>query len=187
MRDSQRSKLYEAEGVLQNWPGAKSWGKSSVPAMQDYVDKLTNSAWWKRRGWESTFRGDHIEVRSGQGRRVAAALGDYAITLPLWARSEAVLLHEVAHIANVRKAQTFFFTEDRAAHGWEFAAIEVELVHHMMGKDAADALKKSFREHKVRYKKPQKRNLSPEQRQACRERLEVARAARGNVAAKEGT
>jgi hypothetical protein len=47
-----------------------------------------------------------------------------------------------------------------------------------MGKETADDLAKQFKRFKVRYKKPQKRNLTPEQRAAAAQRVAKARAVR---------
>lgn len=171
-RDSQRSKLYEAERVLDDFISTE-WGPGQVAEMQDWVDALLDSKWWTRRYGER-----FIEVTSGAGQRRALAKtrtdGWFSykrkIGLPLWARKDWVVLHELAHHATDFKHGF----DQVAAHGREFARIYVELVGHVMGKPAADALKVSFKEHSVKYSKPRK-PMTPAQREAAAARLAAAR------------
>lgn len=50
-----------------------------------------------------------------------------------------------------------------AAHGWQYAAIYLDLVHFCMGKEAADALKAAFKDHKVRFRPKRQRTVTPQQ------------------------
>jgi putative metallohydrolase (TIGR04338 family) len=174
-RDSQRAKLYRAENAL-DWPGERRWG--TVPEIQRYVDRLVASVWFKRRWpqvneryfmpWSTMLieRFPAIEVADGRGGHNARA-HQHRIQIPTRARQEHVVLHELAHCLT---------WNDGAAHGWEFAAVLVALVQHQMGKPKADALKASFRAHKVRYTKPRpKRVLSEAEKQALRDRLDAMR------------
>jgi putative metallohydrolase (TIGR04338 family) len=175
-RDSQRSKLYEAERAV-DWSGERKF--ATVAEIQRYVDRLTDQMWWIKRwpriakGTVLTWNGGFedrpaIVVMDGRGRRRAGAAGRM-ITMPKWSRTEHSTLHEVAHIVT---------TGDHASHGWQFAAHELELVHHMMGKAKADALKASFKAHNVRFTKPRaKRVLTEAEKEVLRERLAKARAA----------
>jgi hypothetical protein len=63
------------------------------------------------------------------------------IALPKWARSERVMLHEIAHHAAPR---------DAAAHGPEYARIYVELVRTFMGEKPAARLLAAFEAHRVK-------------------------------------
>lgn len=168
-RDSQRSKLYVAERVLDDFISVR-WGEGSVAEVQVWVDKLLGSAWWKRR--YPGLPAGSIEITSGAGYRNAVAHYSWhgrSISLPLWARKDWVVCHELAH-----HATGLVYGDDAIpAHGREFARVYVDLVSHVMGKAAGDALKASFRASKVKYTK--KRSLTPEQKQAAAERLAAAR------------
>lgn len=176
-RDSQRSKVYAAERRIQT---GRTYG--SVADMQARVDRLTDSAWFARR-WPRLHR-TGILVLDGRGRRRACATeayhpsrGDYvpAIKMPLWSRQPAVLMHEIAHHC----ADETYGIRDVAAHGWQFAETMLVLTRHVMGDEVHATLKASYKEHKVRFKKPRKRTpLTPEQRVAAAERLAKAREAK---------
>lgn len=145
-RDSQRSKLFQAENCLplvNHLP--------TVPAIQSYVNKILHSRWWKNRFTVTT-----IKVEDGRGRRTAAAWHTHfagIIAMPRWSRYELVILHELAHIAT---------PENCASHGREFARNFVDLVTRRMGNDTAKALKASFDKGKVKWRK--KRQLSDAER-----------------------
>lgn len=163
-RDSQRSRLYRAESNSQG-----RWGRrlETVEEMQAYVDALLADPWTKER-WPTR----RIRVGPGRGYRRATAISGYnKIEMPRWARCEHVVLHEVAHLFTDRQ-----YGVHVASHGWQFAGILVQLVEHQLGEEAATALKASFAEHRVRWKKPrQRRSLTAEQKAAAIERLVVAR------------
>lgn len=167
-RDSQRQRLYDAEQVIVLTGPRPEF--RTVEQMQTYVDKLLSSAWFQRR-W-----GKHrLTVRPGYGfRRAVAETGRNRIQMPLWARCEAVLLHEIAH-----HCTWWQHRNDVAPHGREYAANYVELVGHLMGRESAELLKVSFRAGKVKFTKPRaKRELTEEQREELRQRLATARAAK---------
>ena len=136
-RDTQRQRLYNAEqamGFLGDGPGKRM---ETVAEMQSFVDALLRSRWFKAR-WGVWGR---IEVRDGRGRSSAAAFGQHQIRVPRWARSELVVLHEVAHCLTPR---------GYASHGPEFAGVFVALVRQVMGPAAAASLRDSFRSYRVR-------------------------------------
>lgn len=168
-RDSQRSKVYAAEGEAL---GRLKTDYTSVAECQAYLDKVTSSAWFKRH----YGTGYSITVQSGAGYRRATSYGGKRgrIQLPRWARKRWVIIHEVAH--NVTKAK---HGESIAAHGWQFAGIYLTLVTHYLGKEDGDRLKVAFKKHKVRFTPPRTRApLSEEQKAIQVERLAAARAAR---------
>lgn len=129
-RDWQRNKVYTAERLVRVGR-AMSW-----PDTLRFVAKVLNSAKFQRR-WGRWG----VEVRDGRGRVKAAAYGSRYITLPGWARTEDVVLHELAHILCPGWEQ----------HGRLFARTYLELVKLFMGKDQHDRLRDSFREHGVRF------------------------------------
>lgn len=165
-RDSQRSKVYEAEVLC----GRRF---DTVAEMQDYCDRLTRSAWWKRR-WPSCQK---VRIHSGAGNRRATCQNSLCpvIKMPRWARNEATLLHEMAHAA--------CYAEHRlevAAHGPEFCAILLDLIGRQMGPSVKAHQKLVFVKAGVKHKRPSKtkRTLTPAQREAAIERLALARAAK---------
>lgn len=159
MKDSQRQKVYDAEHFLQD----VSHRFESLDEMQRYADNFIRSKWFRKRYWIKT-----ITIKSGAGFRKATCYGTYnaVLYMPVWSRTEAVLLHEIAHAAAPASEM----------HGREFARIFVELVGHKMGQGAASRLKDSFRAHGVTFTRARTRKpLSEEQRAAACERLAVAR------------
>ncbi len=168
VRDSQRSKVYKAEKVL--LPLAAPLRE--VKDVECFIKKQMARKAITRR-YPSATRA--TEVKDGRGRRHACAFGGYAISLPIWARNEAIVIHEMAHIVTNRH----YGERGLASHGWQFCAVFLDLVRFIMGNEAHDALKVSFKANKVRFTKPRTRKpLSPERRAALAERLAAARAAR---------
>jgi len=176
-RDSQRSKVYTAEGAI------RGMGETlpQVDDMQAYVDRLVKYAWFRRR-YPAVNK---INVRDGRGQRNAIAKWGNIIAMPKWSRREPIVLHEVAHHCT----DSVYGKRGVAAHGWQFAATFLELVRYAMGEEAAKALRASYREHKVRYAEPRKgKTLTEAQRKeavdrltAARERTEAARPLRALV------
>lgn len=169
-RDSQRSKLYRAESL------AKIRGQEfpEVVDVEAYLTKCFSHRWFHRHYPEIRF----FDVRDGRRRRAAGGRGVGAtcrLWLPRWARSEGVILHELAHgVADI--TCDYQNNDDMAPHGWQFAEIFLDLVRHFMGAAAGERLRKSFRANRVRYYPPKKgRKMTPEQRAAACERLAAAR------------
>lgn len=180
MRDNQRKKVYTAEREVFGANANTAKIGMPLPTVGDvdrYVCVVLNRKVVARH--YNTNR--PVLVVDGRGTRRAMAYGGYKISIPKWARTEWVVLHELAHILEWRdRARTGVRT---ASHGWEFAAIYLFLVKTMLGKDTADLLKASFRKHRVKFSKPRlKRQLTPEQIAILRERMTLARAARSKGA-----
>ncbi len=184
-RDSQRSKLYTAEFTC---PWYKTAGRmESVEECQAFVDKVVASDWLHRE-FAATAPWVKIVVEDGRGRRSACAytIGN-RISMPVWSRSRAIVLHELAHHVvddtyrrDYKRRQHTHGSKAEytppAAHGWEFAACQLALVRHFMGVKEHDELREAFRKHKVRYKA--RRVLSPEQRAASAARFAAMREGR---------
>lgn len=170
-RDSQRSKVYRAERQAditgERFP--------EIPGVEAYLRRVFSHKWFKRR-YPRAFR---FRVHDGRGRR--SALGWSAgltieMKLPKWARTEGIILHELAHGLTDQKAG---YRIRHAAHGWEFCETFLALVYHYQGGVAGNRLKESFGENRVRFRKPRVgRKLTPEQRSAAIERLAAARETR---------
>ena len=131
-RDSQRARLYRAECELD--PGRRL---PTVARMQAYVDGLVALDWFTARWPGRTF-----EVRPGFGHRRATADANGVLQMPKWARSEMVLLHEVAHCLT-----PWSF----APHGPEYAGVLLSVVRHGMGPATAQALEDAFDRQRVRW------------------------------------
>jgi putative metallohydrolase (TIGR04338 family) len=131
-RDSQRSKLYAAEAILQGAPDFKT-----VQECQAFADSVMANRWVRAR-WNR-----YIEVRPGKGHtRATGSHSSGIIQLPLWSRQRLVVLHEVAHVLT---------PGNYAHHGPEYAGVLLSLVHHVLGAEQAAKLRVSYREHRVRY------------------------------------
>lgn len=108
--------------------------KTTLPELQAYVDAVL-----ALRGVQSRFGQRRVAVMSGQGRRRAAGSYGY-IKLPLWARDESTVIHELAHSLNP--------TND--LHGPTYAGTFVLLVRLIVSPGAARELRDSFRKNRVR-------------------------------------
>ena len=131
-RDSQRARLYRAEGGVD--PGRRL---PTVDRMQAWVDALVATDWFVARWGARCF-----EVRPGFGHRRATADQDGVLQMPKWARSELVLLHEVAHCLT---------PVTLASHGPEYAGILLALARRGMCLGTAQRLEDSFDRERVRW------------------------------------
>ncbi len=132
-RDSQRARLYRAEGQVDA-------GRSlpTVPSMQAWVDGLVATDWFVARWGDRAF-----EVRPGFGhRRATADAVNGVLQMPKWARSELVLLHEIAHCLT---PLTF------ASHGPEYAGVLLALARRGIGPGTAQLLEDAFARERVRW------------------------------------
>lgn len=147
-RDNQKKRLYTAEDalpsfaskaadrLLKNGKKVESTGNLSIEACQAYVDHLASSAWFQSRWGRRQFTVRHKTYGRATG-------GWNRVTLPPWARTEHIILHEVAHS---------LVPHDAADHGPEFAATLLTLVRYAMGAEHAATLRESYREHRVKYR-----------------------------------
>lgn len=180
-RDSQRQKVYDAESAVLP---PKRHDIEQFPDLQsvcDWVHRIANYAWYKRRFPTSpatrsveigtnrdTWYASGLIVKDGSGTRIARG-GRFVLNLPLWARSERTILHELAHHVT---------SGGDPGHGWEFCANHLTLVRFVQGKETHDLLRQSYRDHGVRYKKQRKRRpMSVEEKAEFAARMAAARAA----------
>jgi putative metallohydrolase (TIGR04338 family) len=138
-RDFQRKKVYVSEKVLT--PVSRKF--KTVKEMQDYIDSCILHPDLKDLDLV-------IEVRDGRGRRSACwkglgAKGKGIISMPVFCRNDAVLLHELAHCVNGIDKETC----DYSVHGKEFCAVFLKLVQLFMGELDYNTLVNSFKEHGV--------------------------------------
>jgi len=130
-RDSQRARLYRAEFEVD--AGRRL---PTVPILQAYADSLVQFDWFRARWPDRAF-----EIRPGYGHRRATATVDGVLQMPKWARSELVVLHEVAHCVTPWAY---------ASHGPEYAGVLLCLVRRAMGPAPAQALEDAFDRQRVR-------------------------------------
>ena len=131
-RDSQRARLYRAEGQVD-----AGRGLPTVERMQAWVDGLVAADWFVARWGDRAF-----DVRPGFGHRRATADQNGVLQMPKWARSELVLLHEVAHCLTPVNV---------ASHGPEYAGVLLALVRRGMGPGPAQHLEDAFARERVRW------------------------------------
>ena len=144
MKDMQRQRLYNSEAVLRTF--AKPL--IEIRDIEKYVERILNRQSVLRR-WPDLNQNIRV-LKPRRGQRRALAYGSRAISLPLWSRNEAIVIHEVAHTIVSR----VYRREVIASHGWQFAMVMLILVKSMMGKEAHDALRQSYKDHKVAYFAP---------------------------------
>ena len=132
-RDSQRARLYRAEGLVD--AGRRL---PTVERMQAWVDGLVATEWLVARWGERS-----IEVRPGHGhRRATADAANGVLQMPKWARSELVMLHEVAHCLTPATV---------AHHGPEYAGVLLALARRAIGPATAQRLEDAFAAERVRW------------------------------------
>ncbi|UTU07890.1 hypothetical protein CcrC1_gp204 [Caulobacter phage C1] len=165
-RDSQRSKLYKAERVLE----PMSSRLETVQEMDTFIRKVLQKAPIQARYASEARRS--IEVGDGRGRSRTAGGDRDGIAVPRAGRTQWIVLHEVAHTLTMRRYGTHI-----AAHGWQYAAVYLDLIRFGMGAEAHRTLKESFKAHKVRWTPKRSRPASPE----TLERLRLMREARKGV------
>lgn len=183
-RDSQRSKVYAAERVIEKGvrggsvrgrydltPGGEVvwFTPMSIEECQAMVDKVLASPYTARKFPKRIDNlrrhGIHVEYGKGGGQANIGYDGP-VIRLGVWARQPSIILHEMAHLLVGLHHQ----------HDHEFAAGMLTLVRFFMGAEEGDKLKASYRDHKVRFRPKRTRTITPEQRQAAIDRLAMARA-----------
>jgi putative metallohydrolase (TIGR04338 family) len=146
-RDSQKKRLYAAEEQV---PGIRDTSRlCDVTELQGFVDRIVSSAWFQAR-WPIPA----IRVKDGRGRtRAGGSASDHSITMPRWARSPLITLHEIAHVV-IPPGPTV------AAHGREYAAAYLALARRFGDPGQGDQLEAAFILQRVRYR-PKRRSTSP--------------------------
>lgn len=155
-RDSQRSKVYEAQSHFHALCST-AWSRfDSISDCQVYVDSVTQSRWWKSR-FPFVYK---VRVLKYQGyRKAVAQKWNGTINLPQWAFNEFTILHELCHHT---------ISYDNASHGREFCRNLLVLIKRFLGSEYEQTFRECFKITGVKWRK--KRNLSPEQRAAMAER-----------------
>lgn len=144
-RDSQRRKVYRA-----GWDIPRGCEFSTVREMQEYVNGITATRWWKAKARERKYWPEYylaVIVKDGRGRRTAAAdLYSNTIMMPRHSRCERTVIHELAHILT-----SLTDGSNVAPHGTAFAYNMLQLTRRFRGDDIANGLRTAYKEHGVRY------------------------------------
>jgi len=173
IRDMQKAKLYRAEREAFTGYDPACVRFETMKELDDYINgKVLQSSWW--RTYEIKGTGQHsqnrkrvahpisrvtkMRISDGRGTRIARGGGSW-MNMPKWARSKWVILHEIAH--NIQ-------FED-PGHGWQFAAIYLDMVGRFIGSEAKAKLKAAFKKHKVRFRPKSNRKGNPEALRKWRE------------------
>lgn len=144
-KDMQKTRVYASEHFGQRsakWTkiltnGKKySTGNVHIEACQQYVDWILGSAWFQRR-WGTGWRVDVVQKSGGSAYGGSRGHKRGRMTLPVFARSEPVILHELAHVLTNHDQLI-------AHHGPEFCGVYLELVRYAVGKEAAAQVRSQF-------------------------------------------
>jgi len=176
-RDSQRHKVYAAEGSS----GLNTFVQT-IPdrEVQDWVNGILDRRFIRSRWGVRT-----VQVKLTNGNGGANAWGSYKITASRGARNEYAMLHEIAHV----------LTPNHTGHGPEFCGVLLYLVRSVLGKEAHAKLLTAMREHRVKRSnsaipavrkevppptKQREREERKSEQQAARFRI-IAEVNRGNI------
>ena len=166
-RDTQRARVYRCDPVL----NMRAKPLPKVTDVERFVERTFKSKRVQAAFPKAVARASLPSVRDGRGRSAAGGNAN-GITIPLWARNEGVVLHELAHTICQRE-----HGYGVAGHSWQFCAIYLKLALYMMGREAHDELKKEMKINRVRFTEPRKRKpLDPERRAVLVARLAAYRA-----------
>jgi len=177
VRDSQRSKVYTAEKEAlrpdEVGQSGKSGNKSfqTIEEVEAYLRWLIQRAPIQRRYKRELYA--RVYLKAGKGAHATA----HVITIPKWGRTMDVACHELAHVIIGRH----YPRDNVQSHGREYCKVYLDLVRFGIGAEAEEALKQSFRRHRVKFTKATTRAvapMTPEKREAMLERLEKARRVR---------
>ena len=144
-RDSQRSRVYKAGKPLK----AISKPLPTVADVELYVHRVCGMQEVRDAFPDCYLLAKPPTVGDGRGRRKACG-NSSGIKIPVWARNEAVVLHELAHTICLR----MYYGGKPAFHGWQYCAIWRTLVLHAMGHDAHAVLTRAFWENGVKFQAP---------------------------------
>jgi hypothetical protein len=139
-RDSQRTAVYRAEDEIEQF-------SHSFNSRQQ-VERFVNKTWEESvQPMTRLFIGDppRVDILPSHARSAYARPIENVIAVAL-CDGEATVLHELAHIVSYR-----LFGCLVAGHGWQYCAIYLDLVEHVMGRKAHKALKASFERWNVQF------------------------------------
>ena len=133
-RDVQRRRLYRAE---QQVSAHLRDMLLTVPDIENFVDQMLASRWLRLHFPERVL--DPFRVVSGRDGKEAYACGS-TISMPFWARSKFITIHEVCHVLCDR----YYGNDFIAGHGPEFATLFVAMVTQFLGDEDGLELHQAF-------------------------------------------
>lgn len=169
-RDTFQQKVYNGERIAFGPKWGESLGERTMEDCQAFVDNVLKSATWLRlRALHHKLYSDGtcwiqkrgMTIKDGRGCRWARG-GGARITLPMWARTKPVILHEMAHC----------LVGGGVGHNWPFCRAYIDLVAMFIGKPQAKLLEAGLKKAGARTR-PYKRMTSE---------AKAALAARGRAA-----
>ena len=144
IRDSQRSKVYKSDNTFESLLGSEC-RIESIPNIQTYVDKITNSNWWKKRThitWITVLDG---RSRSTPCAGISYKYNGHYIKLPKFARHQGMILHEIAHVLNSKNRNI------EPIHGRSFCRLLLDLVGKWISKEYQSYLRMIYKDNRVKY------------------------------------
>lgn len=140
-RDYQRSNLYKSEIVLVG----KSKKFNSLNEIQEYLDEITHSQWWKEKFPQLQVL---MKPCTHNQKRGYAKYGfeQPVITIPEFNWFEYYIIHELTHCLVYKHASMF-----HAHHGRLFCRLYLELVYNLLGAQAFGNFYKSMLRHGVKF------------------------------------
>lgn len=151
IRDSQRSKVYEAERTAMRAYWSDPSNLLSLQDCQELADVIMYDPWVRRRWPKASPIVKVVDPPKHRRAACARSISGQQILLPPWSRQAYLVIHELAHHLvgwqyHGRNPQPI------PAHGAEFASAVLELTERFMGKYHAKVLHDSFVKHKVRFR-----------------------------------
>lgn len=166
-RDSQRSKVYDAERAAFPSTYDGTLPRLTIDECQRFVDGVCSSP-TIREQYGYTRAAPTIVAGHGNRDRGCYKQRENEIHLPEWTRVHWYVLHELAH-ALVPP------TSERPAHGREWAACYVELLRIYTGRYAVERLTREFKARRVTWKPKRAYTISDAERERRRERARSLR------------
>jgi predicted nucleic acid-binding Zn ribbon protein len=157
VRDSQRSKVYDAEeAVFASSPAPPEF--KTLAECENYIARVT-----ARDAWKSLVVDLERPLRLENGLRQKGAWtvpADHKIALPDLLRKRWIIVHELAHLAAAYRHERVFHeergyyyfrsTSSRVAmHGPEYTGVMLHLVRAVFGGETYDALLAAYEERRV--------------------------------------
>jgi len=146
-RDWQRKKAYEAEGLAAAALRVKTdegWRVDVAPYSWEHTCQVVARVLTSTRVQNRFGYIPKVTIHTGAGRRVARGgrVGSTPwLCLPVWSRTDLVILHEIAHV----------LTPLWEPHGRLWARTYLELVKWELGADKHKILKEAFRTKRVKF------------------------------------
>jgi putative metallohydrolase (TIGR04338 family) len=137
-RDSQKGKLYNAEGTAF---GYTQRNFSSIREVQAYSNSVTSSLWWRRLGGPKFVLVKKTRIDSGYSTAWAHR-NEIHITQSHF--NKWVVLHELAHIV------MWHLAKNRPAHGPDYALVYSRMVEEFLGDEQRQKLSVAFEKYGVR-------------------------------------